>query len=88
MKNKKTYERMFVCIVMLLLCFPLLLGTLSKITDKQLDLKLAGNFDTYTKPEFTLEKFASGEYQSKFESWWNENFATRSFLIYEYNQLR
>jgi len=86
--KKASYEMKFVCAVLLLLLMPMVLGTIEDSMDKKLDRELAGNFDTYTKPEFELTDFVSREYQSGYENWWSENFVPRGYIISAYNQIR
>lgn len=67
---------------------PMLFGLIQRLTGTKLDIKLKGNFDTYTMPRFELKEFANGDFQNKFEINLNNTFAPRGVVIKSYNQVR
>lgn len=87
MKKKSYQECVVIFFVGVLLC-PLLCTVAQNVFDRSTDIELKGNFEEYTIPDFDVEGFYSGEYQEKYELWWNNSFSPRGVLIKTYNQFR
>lgn len=83
MKQKK----LFCTIFFLLLFIPMLFGIITKWTDLKVDVPLY-NAGAGAKPDFSLQSFISGDFQTRYEDWFRKSYAGRSIVIKTYNQLR
>ncbi len=52
------------------------------------EITLNGVFAITDKPDYTLNGALNGEFQEKFELWYNENFPSRNFMIKAWNQIQ
>lgn len=86
--KKKNYRQCMVFIFAGVLFCPLFCTVVQEVFGKNVDIELEGNFESYSRPAFGLPNFENGEYQDKFELWWNNSFSQRGRIVKAYNQFR
>lgn len=86
--NKLTYKSLLSGLFVLMIFIPGLLTVIGGSLGRKLDVELGGFFDTYEKPEFSLESFWNGDFQDSYTTWFANNFSPRGILIEAYNTVR
>lgn len=88
MKSKKFIVGLFT----ILISAPLIFTSVNNLTGIKLDTTLQGNFDTVQKPDgggvILPNQWFTGQYQSKFNNYFNNTFVPRATMLKTYNQLR
>lgn len=79
----KTSEKILVVILIVLMVVP----SIQKIKPFISFKKLEGDFVVTQKPAFTLQDWWTGEFQSKFDKYTEENIGFRNFLVRLVNQI-
>lgn len=81
-------KRIIIGAFLLLLFGPLALSSASFVTGDRYDISLSGYTDETQKPKLSFDSFFSGDFQSNYAAWYQENFQPRGVFIKSYSTLR
>ena len=81
-------KKAFISLFLLILFSPMLLGIGTKLSGKTLDVPLKGYTDSTEKPVLSLSSLWSGQFQSDYTAWYQENFQPRGIFTKNYTTLR
>lgn len=71
-----------------IILLPFCVSFLYSSTGKNLDTELKGYTDEVAKPEFTVSGFLSGEFQSQYTSWLDQNVGLHASMTKTYNSIQ
>lgn len=81
-------KKTFVAIVIAIIYLPLVLGIVSANTKYNCDVTLDGYTDNVEKPQFKPETFFTGEFQSNYSAWFEQNLKLRGVFTRTYSSIR
>ena len=88
LKLKSFFIRNYKFFLIALFILIILLPNINMILGIIENIKLSGVTIDEKRPEYSLNNYYSGEYQSQFDKWYLQNYASRNIYIKMYNQLR
>lgn len=83
-----SFRKIIICILFsVVICAPLFVTGLSKITGKKLDIGLNGYTPAYNKPKFTLESYKTKKFQNDYENYRSTYIRLRGYAIKLYGEI-
>ncbi len=80
-------KRGLILLFLAILFLPSILGLASNVTGEIYDVELVGYTDKIEKPDFSLSTVMSGEFQTNYAAWYQENFQPRGSFIRNYSTI-
>lgn len=81
-------KKVVVCLFLSIIFLPTILAVGTMVSGKTLDIPLNGYTDSIEKPQFSLDSFWNGQFQSNYMAWYQGNFQPRGVFIKNYSTIR